>query len=48
MSKNKRRKATAEPVTAAAVVLPRDFPREILKDSKKLSPTARVGLGWRF
>ncbi|MCL2293540.1 MAG: ribonuclease HII [Spirochaetes bacterium] len=50
----------AGPVTAAAVVLPRDFPKEILKDSKKLSPTARkeicllimqkcsYGVGWAW
>jgi ribonuclease HII len=28
----------AGPVTAAAVILPSDFPRDILKDSKVLSP----------
>ena len=32
----------AGPVTAAAVMLPDDFPRELLRDSKKLSPTARA------
>jgi ribonuclease HII len=31
----------AGPVCAAAVVLPADFPREILGDSKKLSPRKR-------
>ena len=31
----------AGPVTAAAVTLAEDFPKEILKDSKKLSPAAR-------
>lgn len=31
----------AGPVTAAAVVLPADFPCEILNDSKKLSPARR-------
>ena len=31
----------AGPVSAAAVVLPRDFPRDLLKDSKKMSPSAR-------
>ncbi len=31
----------AGPVTAAAVVLSAGFPREILKDSKKLTPSAR-------
>ncbi len=32
----------AGPVTAAAVVLPEDFPRSILKDSKALSLQARI------
>ena len=48
----------AGPVCAAAVVLPRDFPRELLGDSKKLSPSRREaarrvicgealwGIGW--
>lgn len=48
----------AGPVTAAAVVLPPSFKRELLRDSKKLSPhkrelaalelrrTALYGLGW--
>ncbi|RPJ09624.1 MAG: ribonuclease HII [Spirochaetaceae bacterium] len=31
----------AGPVTAAAVILPPDFPKEILDDSKKLSPKQR-------
>ncbi|MDR1949369.1 MAG: ribonuclease HII [Spirochaetaceae bacterium] len=31
----------AGPVCAAAVILPEDFPRELLKDSKKLSAPAR-------
>ena len=31
----------AGPVCAAAVILPGDFPRELLNDSKKLSPPAR-------
>ncbi len=31
----------AGPVTAAAIILSDDFPREILKDSKKLTPAAR-------
>ncbi|MGA2380709.1 MAG: ribonuclease HII, partial [Spirochaetia bacterium] len=31
----------AGPVTAAAVILPDDFPREILDDSKILSPERR-------
>ncbi len=31
----------AGPVCAAAVVLPQDFPRELLDDSKKLSPKRR-------
>jgi ribonuclease HII len=31
----------AGPVCAAAVILPRDFPRELLGDSKKLSPARR-------
>ena len=31
----------AGPVTAAAVILPRDFPREILADSKVLTPEQR-------
>ena len=50
----------AGPVTAAAVVLSEDFPKEILKDSKKLSPIARkkicrllmekcsYGVGWAW
>ena len=50
----------AGPVTAAAVVLSEDFPRTILKDSKKLSPAARkeiclllmqkccYGVGWAW
>ena len=32
----------AGPVTAAAVILPAGFPIEILKDSKRLSPAARM------
>ena len=32
----------AGPVTAAAVMLPDDFPRELLRDSKKMSPAARA------
>ena len=32
-----RRGPLAGPVTAAAVILPEDFPLEILNDSKKLS-----------
>ncbi|MDR2021184.1 MAG: ribonuclease HII [Treponema sp.] len=48
----------AGPVCAAAVILPRDFPRELLGDSKKLSPSRREaarraiceralwGIGW--
>ncbi|MFA5467759.1 MAG: ribonuclease HII [Sphaerochaetaceae bacterium] len=32
----------AGPVCAGAVVLPKDFPFEILKDSKKLSPKRRL------
>ncbi|WP_319477029.1 ribonuclease HII [Marispirochaeta aestuarii] len=31
----------AGPVSAAAVVLTRDFPRDLLNDSKKMSPSAR-------
>jgi len=31
----------AGPVSAAAVILPEDFPFELLNDSKKLSPAAR-------
>jgi len=31
----------AGPVSAAAVILPEDFPAELLNDSKKLSPAAR-------
>ena len=31
----------AGPVTAAAVILPPDFPRDILDDSKKISPAKR-------
>ncbi|WP_319561923.1 ribonuclease HII [Marispirochaeta sp.] len=31
----------AGPVSAAAVILPHGFPREILKDSKRMSPSAR-------
>lgn len=31
----------AGPVSAAAVILPPSFPREILKDSKQMSPSAR-------
>jgi len=50
----------AGPVTAAAVVLTEDFPKEILKDSKKLSPKIRkeicmlllqkcsYGVGWAW
>ena len=50
----------AGPVTAAAVVLTEDFPKEILKDSKKLSPKIRkeiclsliqkcsFGVGWAW
>ncbi|MDR2758427.1 MAG: ribonuclease HII [Spirochaetaceae bacterium] len=33
----------AGPVCAAAVILPKDFPRNILKDSKKLTPRQREG-----
>ncbi len=33
----------AGPVTAAAVILPGDFPCEILADSKALSPKSRAG-----
>lgn len=32
----------AGPVTAAAVILPRDFPRELLNDSKRLSAPQRA------
>lgn len=32
----------AGPVTAAAVILPDSFPRELLRDSKKLSPPRRI------
>ncbi len=32
----------AGPVCAAAVILPKDFPFEILRDSKKLSPKRRL------
>lgn len=32
----------AGPVVAAAVVLPSDFPRDVLDDSKKLSPARRT------
>jgi len=50
----------AGPVTAAAVVLTNDFPKELLKDSKKLAPKARkeiclllmqkcsYGVGWAW
>ncbi len=50
----------AGPVTAAAAVLTDDFPKEILKDSKKLSPKVRkeicqllmqkccFGVGWAW
>jgi ribonuclease HII len=50
----------AGPVTAAAVMLPRDFPFELLADSKKLSPARRMraagvileravwGVGWAW
>lgn len=34
----------AGPVTAAAVLLPDDFPTELLNDSKKLSPSKRTEL----
>lgn len=34
----------AGPVTAAAVILPEEFPRHLLRDSKKLSPAVREEL----